>query len=602
MKNGWDGRRSLSKRPLGQRLGLTVGLVVAGASGLSSLAVQAQEAPPGVVFLLDNHKSMQEYPQYLPEAFTPGYYPTPTNPAPGTLGSEGPAGLAINTGCSDPALVAAMSWFDKYSPDPAKNGSVVYDNDPDLGSPFFEPNKFYHSRGRRLGWQPEEFPFAADASFYYLNSADNSLMACYGSVNWDISNYPYSPMAPLIQECMSCLDNKGWWRGPIVTSRTAPNQAGPTRALDEPPLPPEAYRKWVLSGRVLNVRPPRFAMARKVLKDVIKTASNTRMGVATFGRDQGWFDPPEVIEGMRPACGYSLPTIHEGALDRPRLMSAVNRVLYRNKEHSVGEALFGLGGYFSSQRADWQWEYWFRQPINPGYFGWPGCCSGGTYDSPYTGQQGLYWGVATDEWLKPPRTESASGVFLPGQPFEDFDPAGYRSVCSPTQANAVIVVTNATPRSDNTVPITRMMQLLVDRGTRHDDGTPLSFDPAFPETNPSVGGVNYCDQAIKDDGTPHTKADCDYTGYNWPHGLGVGNKNFMDDVAFFLSHTDLRGDMPGSQSLRTHVIGFGDSSPMLQSIARAGRGVFFRADDEAQLRLAIQAALGSVQPSTGSGP
>ena len=52
----------------------------------------------------------------------------------------------------------------------------------------------------------------------------------------------------------------------------------------------------------------------------------------------------------------------------------------------------------------------------------------------------------------------------------------------------------------------------------------------------------------------------------------------MDDVAFFLSHTDLRGDMTGEQSVRTYTIGYGDNSPMLQSIALAGKGKFYRAD------------------------
>ncbi|HYO51204.1 hypothetical protein [Archangium sp.] len=48
-----------------------------------SLPVQAQQVPPGVVLLMDNSEAMQNYPQSLPEAFTPGYYPTPTNLAPG---------------------------------------------------------------------------------------------------------------------------------------------------------------------------------------------------------------------------------------------------------------------------------------------------------------------------------------------------------------------------------------------------------------------------------------------------------------------------------------------------------------------------------------
>ncbi|HYO51202.1 hypothetical protein [Archangium sp.] len=585
-------------------MGLTVGLVVAGVVGPLPLPALAQEIPPNAVFLMDNSESMQDYLEYLSEAFTPGYYPTPTNPGSGDLGGEGSAGRAINTGCSDPALVQAMRWFNKDSADPSLNGSIPYDSDPDLGSPFFEPNKFYTSRGRRLAWSVKDFPYSIDPSFMYLSGHSDTLSACYNAVYWDTTSYPYSPMSPVIQECMSCLSSKGWWRGPLVTSNTPYPQNTPIREPGEPPLPPEAYRKWVLSGRVLNVRPPKFAMVRRVLKDVIRTAPAMRLSVATFGKDHGWFDPPELIEPLRPSCDMSYPTVNESALNRPLLMQAVNRVRFVNPERSIGEALFGLGGYFSSQKADNQWENWFKQPLSPGW-GWPGCCNGGTYDDPYTGREGLYWGVTADEWVKRPTTDPTTGVYLPGQPWEDVA-SGRRSVCFGTQRNGVIVVSDGSPRSDNTVPITRMMELLLANGARHPDGSLLTFNPINPETNPSVGGVNYCDQFMKREVYPvveyFTKADCDYTDYNWPAGLGVGNKNFMDDVAFFLSRTDLRGDMPGLQTVRTYVVGYNDSSPMLQSIARAGQGYFYRSNNVAELRDALRHALNDLRSSTGSTP
>ena len=104
-------RENSSKKTRNSWLGLTVGL----AAGV------VQAATPGnALFVLDNHTSMQDYPAYLPEAFTPGYYPTPTAPAPGELGGDGSAGYNLNTGCSDPALISAMSWFDKDSPDPPR--------------------------------------------------------------------------------------------------------------------------------------------------------------------------------------------------------------------------------------------------------------------------------------------------------------------------------------------------------------------------------------------------------------------------------------------------------------------------------------------------
>ncbi|MFY0569084.1 hypothetical protein ACN28E_35400 [Archangium lansingense] len=600
MRSDLGRRVGFSRRSSGQRLGLTVGLVAVGVSGLLPLPVRAQEVPSGVVFLVDNSESMQDFPQYLPEVFTPGWNPPVPNPGNGQRGQDSEFGHFINTGCTDPALVAAMSWFDKDSPDAAKNGSVIYDNDADFGTtPFFEPGKFYHARGRRVAWQTEDFPWSLNSFNSSLSGQTTALYACYEITNWKTSDGWYN--SEVMQECEQCLATKGWWRGPLITSTTGSmfndDDFPPARKeaiTGEAPPPPEAYRKWVLSGRVLNLRPPKFVIARKALKDVISTVSNTRMGVATLGKDHGWYDPPELLEEIRPTCDQSYPTINEVALNRPRLRQAVNQVVFRNDERSIGEALFGLGGYFSSQVVDQRWQSWFQQPISPGYFGWPGCCNGGTFDDPYTGRVGAFWGVDAQEWLKPPFTNPVSGVYLPGQPWEG---SGYdKSVCNDSQSNAIIVVTGGTPRSDNTVPITKMMDILESNGARHPDGSLLTFDPANPDTNPNVGGVNYCHLF------GGTKEVCDYTSYNWPTGHGVGNKNFMDDVAFFLSHTDLRGDMPGSQKVRTFVIGYGDSSPMLQSIALAGQGSFFRADQPSTLRDALLFALSQSRVNSCSAP
>ncbi|MFY0564405.1 hypothetical protein ACN28E_11190 [Archangium lansingense] len=397
------------------------------------------------------------------------------------------------------------------------------------------------------------------------------------------------------------MATKGWWRGPLITANTGSSfnddDFPPNRKLNitgqEPP-PPEAYRKWIISGGMLNLRPPKFVVARKVLKDVINMAPNVRMGVATFGKDHGWFDPPEMMATLRPSCDLSFPSINEASLNRPVLRKAVNDIQFRNYERSIGEALFGLGGYFSSQRKDNKWESWFKQPLNPGYFGWPGCCNGGTYNNADTGQEGLFYAVTADEWVKTPKT--VAGVYLPGQPFEGWDPQD-RSVCFGCQVNSVIVLTDGAPKYDNSVPITKMMELLTARGVKHADGTPLRFDAANPETNLDVGGINYCDKFEKSPGVFYTKADCDYgmSDHNWPTGLGVGNKNFMDDVAFFLANSDLRDDMPGTQSMRTYTIGYGDNSAMLQSIALAGKGKFYRANNATELRDSIIDALGDLK-------
>ena len=438
---------------MGSRMAAIASWMAVGAAGLLPQLGQAQDVTPSVMFLLDNNEAMQDFPQYLPEAFTPGYSP-PANSNPGTLGYVGPEGDFTNTGCTDPALVFAMSWFDKNSADPAKNGSIVYDSDSDFGAtPFFQSDNFYHARGRRIAWQTEDSPYSLGASFTSLVSSTSTLNACYQMVDWNTTSY-YLISTALMDQCQVCLLSKGWWRGPRISANTnnALNDSDfPSGGPGQPPTPDAALRKWIVSGRVLNVRPPRFVIARKALKDVISAAPNVRMGVATFGPDHGWFDPPELLSGMRPTCDQSQP-INETALNRPALRQAVNKTLFRNSERSTGEALFGLGGYFSSQQVDGRWQNWFQQPISPGDFGWPGCCNGGTSDNPYTGQSGSTYGAASDEWLKQGFTDPRR-VGRPGQPWEGT--GSDKSVCFSDQITAIILLTTARPATTTRCPSPR---------------------------------------------------------------------------------------------------------------------------------------------------
>src|SRR5262245_56545369 len=111
MTNDFGGRGSFSRRRLRQRLGVAMGVAAVGVMGLQPLPSHAEEVPPNVMFLMDNNESMQDFPQPLPEV-----------------------GDTSVWGCSDFALVSAMSWFDKDSPDVTKNGSVVYDPDGDFAA------------------------------------------------------------------------------------------------------------------------------------------------------------------------------------------------------------------------------------------------------------------------------------------------------------------------------------------------------------------------------------------------------------------------------------------------------------------------------------
>ncbi|MDP3154762.1 MAG: PilC/PilY family type IV pilus protein [Archangium sp.] len=458
----------------------------------------AAGGPPNVMFLLGTNDSMQEYPVQLP------------------TGADG---------CTDPALTAGMSFFNLLSADPAINGIIPVDPDTNFsgsGTEFFDPTRYYVSLRKQLPIKGTHTPWSLDSSFKATQSDSSASTAC--------GKYGFGAT------CVACLASTGWYKG--------------------------SSDRWVLSGRVLNVQPPKFVVARKVLKDAISNVGNVRMGITIFGPNTGFYDEPTQIHPIKPNCNRAFPW-DEGAGSgagggtlRNDLRSQINQVEFTNNERSIGEALFGIGAYFSTQT---QWNTWFTNSFS--------------VPTNYPGSSG--WTDGVNMWL--------SGM--------TFESGGQQlSVCWPCQQTAVVVLTDGAPFADNSVPQSRMMQILIDAGVKHPDGTALTFAPGAggtcPNTAPS-GGVNYCDQF------GGTKCGCDTGAY--PQGPDNGNKNFMDDVAFFLANTDLRPDYVGKQNVRVYTIGYGDNSPMLQSIARAGDGLFFRADNATELSQAITSAVNDIQ-------
>ena len=209
-------------------------------------------------------------------------------------------------------------------------------------------------------------------------------------------------------------------------------------------LPAQARRKWMLSGRVLNVRPPKFVVARKVLKDVISTAAGVRMGVATFGQDQrlvrsaGAAAAAEAALRQVPSASWT-----RSALARAELVQGHQLITFRNNERSIGEALFGLGGYFSSQQVDERWAKWFTNPLNPGLRLAGRAATAARMDEPLTGKAGLPLGLAVARRVAQDRRS-------PGR-------AGARSApcASACQASSVIVLTDGAPRTTTRCPSRR---------------------------------------------------------------------------------------------------------------------------------------------------
>ena len=99
-----------------------------------------------------------------------------------------------------------------------------------------------------------------------------------------------------------------------------------------------------------------------------------------------------------------------------------------------------------------------------------------------------------------------------------------------------------------------------------------------------------------------------------------GSNSYLDEVAYFLAHNDLRNDIPGKQVVNTYTIGFAtgaDENALLIGTAKSGGGKFYPANGAAAIKAALleilddiasrnntfaSAAIASVQTGASSTP
>lgn len=71
-------------------------------------------------------------------------------------------------------------------------------------------------------------------------------------------------------------------------------------------------------------------------------------------------------------------------------------------------------------------------------------------------------------------------------------------------------------------------------------------------------------------------------------------QTFLDDVAKYLYTHDLRPDLQGTQNLTTYTIGFTHNSPLLQKTAQNGGGIYYSANNAAELEHSLLMALDDI--------
>jgi type IV pilus assembly protein PilY1 len=77
--------------------------------------------------------------------------------------------------------------------------------------------------------------------------------------------------------------------------------------------------------------------------------------------------------------------------------------------------------------------------------------------------------------------------------------------------------------------------------------------------------------------------------------------SWLDDAAYYMSHTDMRADLTGNQYVYTYTIGFGIDAPLLLSTAQAGGGTYQVAWDLQTLVQTLGTVIGDIVRRISSG-
>jgi type IV pilus assembly protein PilY1 len=136
--------------------------------------------------------------------------------------------------------------------------------------------------------------------------------------------------------CNECLTNRGWYYDGVIYQ--AGENAAPTPSI------------WY-TGNYLSFFPPKFLIARKVLKDIIAVQSRIRMAMATFAGSGATF-----VQPFNPSCG--MPDNSSFDSNRASYVSSVDGWTFSGGT-PMATALFDVGRYYHSPDLPWfgtKWE------------------------------------------------------------------------------------------------------------------------------------------------------------------------------------------------------------------------------------------------------
>jgi type IV pilus assembly protein PilY1 len=353
----------------------------------------------------------------------------------------------------------------------------------------------------------------------------------------------------------ACLFNgtayyRSWDYGPSsATQRTSADacSGAPDVVACQTCLDSAGYALWgwggaAFRGDFLNAFPPKFVIARKVVKDLAKYDSKTpspvdniRLGLTVFKpgcgmpaagslqpADGGWLVVP-----LGPNCKSSYPMDYkELAKARQAVIDAVNNpaIVTFNTCTPLATTLLNIGQYLGSI---------------------------GQYDTLFGA--GWTFTTASSPDSRNNFNETSKGMIEAKSTWVDGD---QRSICWSCQQNSVVIVTDGMPNSDANVP---------------KPGVPAHSGMG---TAPNLDLRNWTNAYI-----------------NCP-ACGAGQN--LHKVAAFLHRADLRADYPGTQNTSVYTISFGiDASidptalAILDKTAELGGGIFANTSSGTELEIAL---------------
>jgi len=357
-------------------------------------------------------------------------------------------------------------------------------------------------------------------------------------------------------ECQNCLASSGYY---LFRDKANSNK-----------------NNAVFTGAFLNGYPPKFVIARKVMKDIISlddglpsALDNVRFGLTILNPYNGSscgigssfsdsYDGGSLIVPLGPDCADYPMTNALQEEPRQAIIDALNDpdVVYFYRTGGIGtplaETLFNVGQYFTAVGTSGKDSALFSA-----LFG------------------------NNNNWTSSAFKESAGGAISASWAGGD-----QHSICWKCQQSSIVLVTDGQPMCDDNLP----------KGTSAPGSTHSTIGTA-----PNGDFVKWGNPTI----------DCPGCGNDDSNG----KPNLLHKVAYLLNHTDLRSDsftigsgasatnvsMDGNQNVTTYTISFGldpvrnpDAFALLQKTADLGGGIFANSTDGDSLNQAIYNAVTDV--------